>query len=195
MNLYLLLLVTLTAAINTAPSFPSPCADPNTTQPLPSLGIKYRCAPRSERDPSRHVPTALDCLNVLTFVLITTPNHDEPTQWSANSHLGHIMLPYIRNSGTCQLLVRLTEVAPALTTETAAFDQVIAAALRIIEVCLLNSRPDVAHCGGAALAGQRNYLDVIMWGTPKYGGNEAELTNQTISLNGSGAWVSDISQT
>lgn len=196
MNLYLILLALLTSAINTTPSFLSSGIDPNTPLPSSSLNVAYRCASSAKLDPGRQTPSALDCLNVLTFILATTPNHDRPTQWSRNPASGHIMLPYRRSSASCQLLVRLTTtVAPAPTIETATFDQVIGASMRIVEVCLLNSRPDTEHWGGAALAGLSSYLDVVVWGAPEPGGDEAILSNETVSLNnGSGAWVTGVSQ-
>lgn len=189
MNLYLLLLASLTAPINAAPTLPSPGVDSNITLPLPSLGVAYRCASPAQRDPGRQMPSALDCLNVLTFILATTSNHNRPTQWSVIPGPDHTRLPYRRSSGTCQLLVRLTPmIIPAPTTEIATFDEVIGAAMRIIEVCLLNSNPDVEYWGGAALAGLNKYLDIVVWGSPSPGDNSA-------ALNESGAWVTQISQT
>ncbi|KAL9066008.1 MAG: hypothetical protein Q9161_007859 [Pseudevernia consocians] len=194
MNVYLLLLAFFTSAINTTPSLLSPDVYPNTTQPLYSFGIAYRCASPAQHDPGRRMPSALDCLNVLTYVLATTPNHDRPTQWSRGAGSGQTMLPYRRSSGSCQLLVRLTPAEPAVVIETATFDQVIGAAMRITEVCLLNSRPDVEHWGGAALAGLGSYLDVIIWGSPQSGGSEAGLGNETVALDESGAWITGDSQ-
>lgn len=78
--------------------------------------------------------------------------------------------------------------------DTATFDQVVGAAMRITEVCILNSRPDVTHWGGAALAGVGRFLDVIVWGTPEAGGNEGGLRNETVALTGSSVWVAGTSQ-
>ena len=195
MNLYLLFLASLTCAINAEPSFPSSDAISNTTLPLSSLGMEYRCASPEPRDPGRQLPSALDCLNVLTFILATTPNHNRPTQWSQIPDSGHIMLPYRRSSGSCQIFVRLTETEPAPTVETATFDQVVGGAMRIIEVCLLNSRPDVTHWGGAALAGSRSYLDVIVWGVAIPSGNGGGVENETVALNISGTWLTGVSWT
>ncbi|CAF9938311.1 hypothetical protein IMSHALPRED_000756 [Imshaugia aleurites] len=139
------------------------------------------------------MPSALDCLNVLTFILATTPDHNQPTRWSRNPHLGNIILPYHRVSGSCQLVVRLTTAVPVPAVETAAFDQVIGAAMRVIEVCLLNGRPDVEHVGGAALTGLGRHLDVIVWGTSEPAGGEDLLSNGTLTLNGSDVWVDQIS--
>ena len=193
MSLYLLLLASFTSAINTAPPLLSPGVYPNTTRPLPSVGIAYRCVSPAQHDHGRQMPSALDCLNVLTFILATTPNHDRPTQWSRDAVSGQTMLPYRRSSGSCQLLVRLTPAERALVIETATFDQVIGAAMRITEVCLLNSRPDAEHWGGAALAGLGRYLDVIIWGSPVSGGDEAGLGNETVALDGPGAWINGVS--
>lgn len=196
MNFYLLLLAALTSATNTTPSLLSPgVVDPNTTLPLSSLDVAYRCASPARHDPGRVMPSALDCLNILTFILATTPNHNRPTQWSRFPGSDHTILPYRRFSGTCQLVVRLTPVHPAPTVETATFDHVIGAAMRIIEVCFLNSRPDTEHWGGTAVVGSSKYLDVVVWGAPDSGGNEALLNNETVALNGSGAWIPRLSQT
>ena len=105
------------------------------------------------------------------------------------------MLPYRRNSGSCQLFVRLTSVVPAPVVETATFDQIVGAAMRITESCLLNSRPDVQHWGGAALAGLRQHLDVVLFGTPTPGGSKADPGNETVALSDSGKWVNGLSQT
>ena len=93
----------------------------------------------------------------------------------------HTLLPYRRSSGTCQLLVGLTTLAPVPSTETATFDRVIRGAIRVIEGCDLNSRPDVEHWGGAALAGLDSYLDVVVCGTPDSDGNETYLYNETVA--------------
>lgn len=65
--------------------------------------------------------------------------------------------------------------------------------MRITEVCILNSRPDIEHWGGAALVGLGRYLDVIIWGTPMAGGNEGALSNETVELNDLGESVTGIS--
>lgn len=78
MNLYLLLLASLAFANITS----STLLNPNTTLFLPALDLAYRCASSAKPDPGRLMPSALDCLNVLTCVLATTPNHDRPIQWS-----------------------------------------------------------------------------------------------------------------
>ena len=69
--------------------------------------------------------------------------------------------------------------------------------MRIVEVCLLNSRPGVEHWGGAALAGLGKYLDVLVWGAPEPGGgggDELILGNETVALNGSGMWFNGVAQ-
>ena len=175
-NLYLLLLASLAFAINTPPSTLTPSINPNSTLPVPSLSLAYRCAIPTRPDPGRLTPSALDCLNVLTYILATTPNHDRPMEWSKQAVSGQIELPYRRSSGSCQLHVRLTTSVPARTIETATFDQIIGASMRIVEVCLLNSRPGEKHWGGAALAGLGRFLDVVIGGAPDAG---SDLTNQT----------------
>ena len=65
--------------------------------------------------------------------------------------------------------------------------------MRVIEVCLLNGRPDVEHVGGAALTGLGRHLDVIVWGTSEPAGGEDLLSNGTLTLNGSDVWVDQIS--
>ena len=67
--------------------------------------------------------------------------------------------------------------------------------MRIVEVCILNSRPDVEHWGGAAVAGSSSYLDIVVWGAPQSDGHGDALSNETLSLNGSGAWGTRVSQT
>ena len=189
MNLYLLLsLASLAFAINTKPS---QNAEPLLLSPS---NVAYRCASSDEPIAGRRVPTALDCLNVLTFVLATTPNHDQPTEWSRVSGSGRTKLPYRRNSGTCQFLVRLTTTVPSSIIETASFDQIIAAALRIIEVCILNGRPDLKPSGGVGLGGRSGHLDIVVWGAPVTYGNEEVLSNETAILNGSDASFNPIFQ-
>ena len=189
MNLYLLLsLASLAFAINTKPSQNGEPSSPLLPSPL---DVAYRCASSDEPIAGRRVPTALDCLNVLTFVLATTPNHDQPTDWSRVSGSHRTKLPYRRNSGTCQFLVRLTTTVSSAIVETASFDQVISAALRIIEVCILNGRPDVKPSGGVGLGGRNGYLDIVVWGAP-VDGHEGTLSNETAILNGSGASFNQI---
>lgn len=193
-NLYLLLLASLAFAINTTPSALTPAFNPNTTLPVPSLDLAYRCASPAQHDPGRRMPSALDCLNVFTYVLATTPNHDRPIEWSKKAVSGQIELPYRRSSGSCQLHVRLTTAVPARTIEIATFDQVIGASMRIVEVCLLNSRPDLEHWGGAALAGLGSYLDVVIGGSPD-AGNDVGSINKTTAVNVSGECLDGVSGT
>lgn len=84
---------------------------------------------------------------------------------------------------------------PAPAVETATFDQIVGAAMRITESCLLDSRPDVEHWGGAALAGLGKHLDVVLWGALMPDGSEAVPGNETAVLNDSGKWVNGVSQT
>lgn len=65
--------------------------------------------------------------------------------------------------------------------------------MRITEVCLLNSRPDVEHWGGAALVGISRFLDVLVWGTPISGGNDGMQSNETVELNASGDLLTETS--
>ena len=88
----LLLLILLTAAVKTTSSILPVDTDSNTTLPLP-LDVAYRCASPTQHDPGRQIPSGLDCLNVLTFMLATTPYHDLPTEWSRNPASGQISLP------------------------------------------------------------------------------------------------------
>ena len=191
MNLYLGLLASLVPAVITKASL---TVDPDATLTPSSLDVAYRCASSAEPIAGRRIPTALDCLNVLTFVLATTPNHKQPTKWSRHPDPGHIMLPYRRSSGTCQFLVRLTTTVPSSSIETASFDQVVAAALRIIEVCILIGRADERPPGGVGLGGMGGLLDIVIWGAPDNPGNEGVLSNETVALNGSAAWIDRVAQ-
>lgn len=191
MNLYLLVLVSLASAVDTTSPLLSLDVNANTTLPLVSLDYAYRCASQTPHQPGRRTPTALDCLNVLTYMLATTANHDQPTEWTRNPASGQMPLPYRRSSGSCQLYIQLTQNRPGPTIETASFDQVIGAAMRIIEVCLLNGRPDVKQWGGAAVVGLSGFLDVVVWGTPISGGDEGVQSNETVDLSESGQWVTE----
>ena len=192
MNIYLLLLPpSLVFAITTTLS---PNAEPSSPLPLSPLNVAYRCASSEEPIAGRLTPTALDCLNVLTFVLATTPNHERPTSWSRIPAPGRTKLPYRRNSGTCQFLVRLTTTVPSSIVETASFNQVIAAALRIVEVCILNGRADVQPTGGVSLGGRSGHLDIVVWGAPDDHGHAGLLSNETAVLNGSEASFNPIFQ-
>ena len=169
MIFHFLLLAWLTYASDAPTSLLSPAINPNDTLPLSSLGTSYRCAPTPEREPGRNTPTALDCLNILTYILATTPDHDQPREWSRIASPVRTLLPYTRKSGTCKLLVQLTTATGRTTIETATFDEVIGAAMRLIEVCLLGSRPGEEPWGGVAVTGSRHFLDVIIFGTPQSG--------------------------
>lgn len=192
MNLYLLLLpASLAFAINTTLS---PNSEPSSPLPLSPLEVAYRCASSEEPIVGRRIPTALDCLNVLTYILATTPNHDRPTHWSRALTPDSTKLPYRRNSGTCQFLVRLTTTVPSSMIETASFDQVIAAALRIVEVCILSGRADVRPSGGVGLGGRSGHLDIVIWGAPVSDGHQGYLSNETAALNGFDASLNPIFQ-
>ena len=82
------------------------------------------------------------------------------------------MLPYSRNTGTCKLLVQLTTTTGPTTVETATFDEVIGAAMRLIEICILSIRLGHEPWGGVAVAGSRNFLDVIIFGARESGASE-----------------------
>ena len=164
MIFHFLFLASLTYASDASTSLLSPTINPNETLPLSSLGRSHRCASTTELEPGRHSPTALDCLNILTFILATTADHNQPREWSRIVSPGRTTLPYSRDSGTCKLLVQLEPAIGPTTIETATFDDVVGAAMRVIEVCLLGSRPGDEPSGGVAVAGTRNYLDVIIFG-------------------------------
>ena len=191
MNLCLLLLMSLASTINTESS---PIVEPSSPLPLSPSNAAYRCAYSEPPIAGRQVPTALDCLNVLTFVLATTPNHDQPTEWSRGPSSSHTTLPYHRNIYNSQFHVTLTKTVSSSITETASFDQVIAAALRIIEECILNGRTDVQPSGGVGLGGRSGHLDIVVWGAPVTHGLEGVLSNETARSNGSGASFNPIYQ-
>ncbi|KAM0796839.1 hypothetical protein BDR22DRAFT_892779 [Usnea florida] len=192
MIFHFLLLASLTYAIDAPTSLLFPTINPNDTLPLSSLGRSYRCASTSERDPGRNVPAALDCLNILTFILATTPDHHQQRDWSRVSSPMRTLLPYSRISGTCKLLVQLATSAGRQTIERASVDDVIGAAMRLVEVCLLGSRSLEEPWGGVAVTGSRNLLDVIIIGTPQSGGIEGATVgsgNGTDTLKRSGSVV------
>ena len=190
MIVHFLLLAWLTYASDTSTSLLSPTIDPNNTLPLSPLGSSYRCAPTTEQDPGRNTPTPLDCLNILTFILATTPDHSQQREWSRIASPVRTMLPYSRSSGTCKLLVQLTRATGRTTIETATVDEVIGAAMRLIEVCLLGRRPGEEPWGGVAVTGSRHLLDVIIYGTPQSGVVEGATVgwgNGTDALKRSGS--------
>ena len=191
MNLYILLLASLASALTTPPSSGTDSSLNLTPAPL---GMAYRCPPPDQLPAGHQLPTALDCLNVLTYILATTPNHNRPTKWARTPNHKQTLLPYRRSSGTCQLVVRLASSAAKATIETASFDQVVGAAMRIVEVCLLNDGRDSERWGGVAVAGMGNRLDVVVIGAPVSGGNEGILSNGTTVLNSSDARVDQSSQ-
>lgn len=166
--------------------------NPNISLPLSSLA--YSCASPIKPIDGRQTPAALDCLNVLTFILVTTPNHNRPAKWSQLPGPDRMMLPYRRNSGSCQLLVRISADAPPSAMETASVDHVVGAAMRLIEVCLLYGEPDVEQIGGFALAGLNEYLDVVIWGAPNSDGNEGASSDGTLTLTGPGALLTEVLQ-
>lgn len=55
--------------------------------------------------------------------------------------------------------------------------------MRLIEVCLLGSKPGEEPWGGVAVTGSRRFLDVIIFGTTMRGGVEGA----TDSRNGTDA--------
>ena len=74
----------------------------------------------------------------------------------------------------------------------ASFDEIVAAAMRLIEVCLLNSdrRPAEEERGGVARVGSSKLLRVIVHGTREAGavhGGTADPGNGTVASKGSGA--------
>ena len=191
MNLCLLFLASLALTANTASSS---AINPNTSLPLSSFAVDHRCASPAPPIAGRRTPTALDCLNVLTFILATTPNHNQPTKWSQLPGHDHITLPYRRSSGTCELLVRLNKHAPPSAIDISSVDHVVGNSMRLIEVCLLYGKPDVEQSGGRASAGAYRYMDVVIWGAPDSGGNGGALSNRTGTLAGPGPLLTEISQ-
>ena len=186
MMILFLLLASLIYTGDAATSLLSPAVNLNEAPPPSLLGITYQCAPGMVRA-GYQTATALDCLNLLTFILATTPNHNQPTEWSRSAHS-----TYDRSTGTCQLAVRLDISASSAAVEMASFDEVVAAAMRLIEVCLLNgdSRPAGEQRGGVATAGPNGLLRVIICGTREAGAVErvtADSGNRTAAMNGSGA--------
>ena len=186
MIIHFLLLASLIYTGNASTSLLSTAVNPNEAPPPSLLGISYQCAPRIVRA-GYQTATALDCLNLITFILATTPNHNQPTEWSRPAHS-----TYDRNSGTCSLAVRLDTAASSTAVEMASFDEIIAAAMRLIEVCVLksDSRPAGEQRGGVATAGPSGLLRVIICGAREAGAVEgvtADSGNRTAAMNGSGA--------
>ena len=186
MIIHFLLLASLIYISDASTFLLSPAVNSNEAPPPSLLGISYECAPRIVRA-GYQVATALDCLNLLTFILATTPNHDQPTEWSPPARS-----TYDRSSGTCALAVRLETTMSSTSVETASFDEIVAAAMRLVEVCLLNSdsRPAEEERGGVAVAGSSKLLRVMIYGTRKAGavdGGTADSGNGTVALKGSGA--------
>ena len=186
MIIHFLLLASFISTGDASTSLLSPALNSNEAPPPSLLGISYQCAPRIVRA-GYQTATALDCLNLLTFILATTPNHNQPTEWSRPAHS-----TFDRSSGTCSLAVRLDTAKPPTAVETASFDEIVAAAMRLIEVCLLNSdsRPAGEQRGGVATAGSRKLLRVVICGTREAGAVEgvtADSGNRTVAINGSGA--------
>ena len=90
--------------------------------------------------------------------------------------------------------MRLSTKSRAPTAEeTASFYQIVAASMRIIEVCLLN-RPVSEPAGGAAVAGMDGNLDIVIWGEHINGGKEDTVGNATDALDGIGPWFDPVSQ-
>ena len=186
MIIHFLLLASLIHTGDASTSLLFPAFNPNESPPPSLEGSPYQCSSRFVR-PGYQVATALDCLNVLTFILATTPNHNQPTEWSRPAHS-----IYDRSSGTCSLAVRFKTAKGSTTVETASFDEIIAAAMRLVEVCLLNSdsRPAGEERGGVATAGSRNLLQVIIYGAREAGavdGATADSGNGTVASKGSEA--------
>ena len=183
MIIHFLLLASLIYTSDASTSLHSPTVNPNEAPPPSLSDISYTCAPRIVR-PGYQTATALDCLNLLTFILTTTPNHNQPTEWSRPARS-----TYDRSSGTCSLAVRLESTVSSTAVETASFDEVVASAMRLIEVCLLNgdSRPAGEQRGGVATAGSRKLLRVVICGTREAKGVTADSGNGTVAINGSGA--------
>ena len=186
MIIHFLLLASLIYTGHASTSLLSPAVNPNEAPPPSLLGISYQCAPGIVRV-GYQTATALDCLNLITFILATTPNHNQPTEWSRPTNP-----TYDRSSGTCSLAVRLDITASSTAVEMASFDEVVAAAMRLIEVCVLkgDSRPAGQQRGGVATAGASGLLRVIVCGTRETGAVEgvtANSGNMTAAMNGSGA--------
>ena len=184
MIFHFLLLASLIYTGDASTSLVSPAVNPSEALPPSLSSIPYSCASRIVRA-GYQIATALDCLNLLTFILATTPNHNQPTEWNGPAHTA-----YDRSSGTCSLVVNLV-TAKSTAVETASFDEVVAAAMRLIEVCVLNSdnRPGEQRAG-VATAGASNLLRVIIHGTREVGagdGETADSGNRTVAVNGSGA--------
>ena len=122
MVIHLLLLASLIYTGDASTSLLFPVVNTNESPPASLLGFSYECAPRIVRT-GYQIATAVDCLSLLTFILATTPNPNQPIEWSRPAHpIFH------RSSGTCSLTARLrlgsTEV------EMASFNEIIAAARR-----------------------------------------------------------------
>ncbi|KAM0805553.1 hypothetical protein BDR22DRAFT_909856 [Usnea florida] len=178
MIFHFLLLASLVYTGDASTSLLSLAVNSNEAPPPSLLSISYQCAPKIVRA-GYQIATALDCLNLLTFILATTPNHKQPTEWSRPAHSA-----YERSSGTCSLVVRLVTAKSSTAVETASFDEIVAAAMRLIEVCMLNSdnRPAGEQRGGTATAGSSKLLMVIVHGTREAGGGEtADSGNRTVA--------------
>ena len=192
MNIRLLLLASLTSAITPPPPFLD--LNANVSLPPPQLGVQYRCATPSERKLDTQVPSALDCLNLMTFILATTPDHDKLMTWTRTPQAGEVMLPYQRDTGSCLLWVQLARANPQPKFERATFDEMIAAALRVLEICMLEYVPGAVKLGGLAQTGSSGDLLVMIAGTKGIRDGDGESRNETSILNPSEAGVDRLLQ-
>lgn len=160
----------------------------NASTPLHVSSETY-CAP--PQDPhtfiARH-PVALDCLNLATFILATTPNHADPIQLSNGATAGQVKTPWFRTSGTC--VITVVSTGP----DTTSFDEILRIVLELVGNCFLDNRPLEEHWGGNARFGVNDRLSMLLSGTLKVGEAEGGLGNVTLALDDFGSLVQDLAQ-
>lgn len=90
---------------------------------------------------------AIDCLNLFTFIL-ATEDHIEPRTFFRPPVSRSEKRPpsYQRHAGTCELTIALPGDPTTSKSVISTIDQILRLTLRIVGECLLDGRPDTAHC-------------------------------------------------
>ncbi len=178
----LLLFVASTIATNASKTLRVP---PYTTRCVETPTVPYTILRRN--------PLAVDCLNVVTFVLVTNPFHADPVQVLVDATVGQIKTPWSRISGTCEIELVLT---PRGTKgpDTTSFDEIVRIVLELVGKCLLNNKPLAEQWGGTARFGVNGNIRMLLSGTRRVRKTGRVPGNETLALGEFDSLFGDLAQ-
>lgn len=142
-SIFLFAILALTIGVNSSPASLLQSGS-NESSLLSANGSPVTCP---EEIFNRRYVTAIDCLNLFTYILATEDHITQQTFFRRPVEPGAPRPPsYQRQAGSCELTVSLTGDPTISNSATSSIDYIMRMALIILGQCFLDNRPDSTHC-------------------------------------------------